>query len=125
MELGKNLDIKELEKSYDAIFLGIGSNISRKMNIEGEELNGVYGGNELLEHEIKLDYQDKTVIISGGGNVAIDVARVVKRQGAKKVMIIYRRNREEMPADEEEIEEAIKDGVEIELIAHRKILVYS
>lgn len=114
MELGKNLDIKELEKSYDAIFLGIGSNISRKMNIEGEELNGVYGGNELLEHEIKLDYQDKTVIISGGGNVAIDVARVVKRQGAKKVMIIYRRNREEMPADEEEIEEAIKDGVEIE-----------
>lgn len=113
MELGRNLHLKDLEKDYDAIFVGIGSNISRKMNIEGEDLNGVYGGNELLEHELKLDYKDKTVIVSGGGNVAIDVARVIKRQNAKKVIIVYRRSREEMPADEKEINEALNDGVEI------------
>ena len=113
MELGNNLLLEDLEKEYDAIFIGIGSNISRKMNIEGEALNGVYGGNELLEKEIKLDYKDKTVIVSGGGNVAIDVARVVKRQNAKKVIIAYRRSKEEMPADELELNEALKDGVEI------------
>lgn len=113
MELGRNLLIEDLEKDYDAIFIGIGSNISRKMNIEGEALNGVYGGNELLEHNIKLDYKDKTVIVSGGGNVAIDVARTIKKQNAKKVLIVYRRSREEMPADEKEINDAIEDGVEI------------
>ncbi|MDO4996222.1 MAG: FAD-dependent oxidoreductase [Bacilli bacterium] len=113
MELGNNLLLEDIEKEYDAIFIGIGSNISRKMNIEGEGLNGVYGGNELLEKEIKLDYKDKTVIVSGGGNVAIDVARVVKRQNAKKVIIVYRRSKEEMPADETELNEALKDGVEI------------
>ena len=113
MELSNNLLLEDLEKEYDAIFIGIGSNISRKMNIEGEALNGVYGGNELLEKEIKLDYKDKTVIVSGGGNVAIDVARVVKRQNAKKVIIVYRRSKEEMPADEIELNQALKDGVEI------------
>lgn len=114
MELGKNLHIEDLDKKYDAIFIGIGANISKKMNINGEELNGVYGGNELLEHNIKLDYEGKTIIVSGGGNVAIDVARTIKRKKAKRVIIIYRRSREEMPADEKEIEDALKDGVEIQ-----------
>lgn len=113
MELGKNLIIEDLEKEYDAIFIGIGSNISRKMNISGEDLYGVYGGNELLEKEIKLDYKDKVVIVSGGGNVAIDVARVIKRQNAKRVIIVYRRSREEMPADEKEVNDCLNDGVEI------------
>ena len=112
MELGKNLSLDDLEKEYDAIYLAIGANLSNKMNIPGENLKNVYGGNELLENNIKLDYKGKTVIVSGGGNVAMDVARTVKRSGAEKVIIVYRRSENEMPADIKEIEDARKDGVE-------------
>ena len=111
-ELGKDFTIDELKSKYDAIFIGIGANISSKMNIPGEELNGVYGGNELLEHKIPLDYKDKTVIVSGGGNVAMDVCRTAKKNGAKNVYVVYRRSEKEMPAEKKEIEEAKEEGIE-------------
>lgn len=111
MELGKNLNLEDLEKEYDAIFLGIGANISQKLGVEGEELLGVYGGNELLEHKLVTDFEGKTVIVNGGGNVAMDCARVIKKQGAKDVFVTYRRSRDEMPAEKKEIEEAIEEGV--------------
>ena len=110
-KLGTDITLKELENKYDAVFLGIGANISAKMDIPGEELKGVYGGNELLEHNINLDYKDKTVIISGCGNVAMDVCRSIKRQGAKKVIVIYRRSEKDMPAERKEYEEAKKEGI--------------
>ena len=111
-ELGKNLNLADLEKQYDAIFLSIGANIPRKMAIEGEELEGVFGGNTLLEKGIHPDYIGKKVAIIGGGNVAMDCARTVKRLGAEKVVVIYRRSRAEMPAEVKEIEDAEKEGVE-------------
>ena len=111
-ELGKNLFMDELKEKFDAIFLAFGSNISKPMSIMGEELNGVLGGNELLENELHPDYTDKSVFVSGGGNVAIDVARTIKRLGAKSVKIVYRRSEAEMPAEVKEIVEAKKDGVE-------------
>lgn len=111
-ELGKNLNLEELEKKYDAIFLSIGANKSTKMGIEGEELNGVYGGNELLEYNLHPNYENKDVAIIGGGNVAIDCARTIKKLGAKKVTIIYRREEEQMPAERKEIEEAKREGIE-------------
>ena len=112
-ELGVNLDLDTLKKEYDAILLSFGANISTKMNVEGEDLEGVYGANELLEFENHPDYKDKIVAVNGGGNTAMDISRTVKRLGAKKVYIIYRRAREQMPAENEEIESAINDGVEI------------
>ena len=81
------------------------------MGVEGEELEGVYGGNELLEYNSHPDYKGKTVVVAGGGNVAMDCARTIKRLGAKKVDVIYRRAREQMPAEDKEIEEAQKEGV--------------
>ncbi len=111
-ELGKNITLKELEERYDNIILAFGANTSSKMNIEGEDLQGVYGGNELLEYSNHPNYTEKTVIINGGGNVAIDVARTVKKMGAKKVIVVYRRARKQMPAEEKEVEEAIKEGIE-------------
>lgn len=111
-ELGRNLNLEELEKKYDAIFLSIGSNKSTKMGVEGEELNGVYGGNELLEYNLHPNYKNKNVAIIGGGNVAIDCARTIKKLGARKVTIIYRREEEQMPAERKEIEEAKKEGIE-------------
>ena len=110
-ELGKNLFLQEIEKQYDAVFLSIGANKSSKMGVEGEELQGVYGGNELLEYKLHPDYNNKTVAVIGGGNVAMDCARTVKKLGAKQVNIIYRRAKEQMPAEEKEIEDAQKEGI--------------
>lgn len=110
-ELGKDIHLKKLTESYDVIFLGIGANVSSKMGIQGEELEGVYGGNELLEYKAHPNYKEKVVSIIGGGNVAMDCAREIKRLGAKQVIVIYRRAREQMPAEFKEVEAAINDGV--------------
>ena len=111
-ELGKNLYLVDLKKEYDAIYLSIGANIPRKMAIEGEELEGVYGGNSLLEKQNHPDYTNKKVAIIGGGNVAMDCARTIKRMGAEQVVVIYRRSEAEMPAESKEISDAKKEGVE-------------
>ena len=111
-QLGKDFTIKELENEYDAIFLAIGANISADMGIEGENLEGVYGGNELLENANHPDYTNKKVVIIGGGNVAMDAARTIKRLGAKEVKVIYRRAEKQMPAEVKEIEDAKNEGVE-------------
>ena len=110
--IGKNFSLEDLENEYDAIFLGFGANVSNKMNIPGEDLEGVYGGNELLENGNHPNYDGKVVVVSGGGNVAMDVARTIKRKGAKKVYVIYRRSEKESPAEIHEIEEAKGEGVE-------------
>lgn len=112
MELGKNFKLDDIIDEYDAIFLGIGANKSTKMGVEGEDLPGVYGGNELLEYKSHPDYEGKTVAVIGGGNVAMDCARTIKRLGAKEVKIIYRRAREQMPAENKEIEDAKKEKIE-------------
>lgn len=111
-ELGKNFNLQELSNNYNAVFLAIGSNISSKMNIEGEELEGVYGANELLENKVFPDFKNKKVAVIGGGNVAMDAARTIKRLGAKETYIIYRRAEEQMPAEKKEIEEAKKEKIE-------------
>lgn len=110
-ELGKNITLEELENKYDAIFLAFGANITTKMGVEGEELKGVYGGNQLLEHNAHPDYQNKKVAVIGGGNVAMDCARTIKRLGAEEVDVIYRRAEEQMPAEAKEIEEAKQEGI--------------
>lgn len=112
-ELGQNLILEKLESEYDAIFLAIGANIPLKMGIKGEELEGVYGGNQLLEKKNHPIYDNKSVAVIGGGNVAIDCARTIKRLGAKDVKIIYRRSEHDMPAEKDEIDCAKKDGIEL------------
>ena len=111
-KLGVNLKLEELKTEYDYIFLAIGANKSAKMGVQGENLEGVYGGNELLEHDIKIDFRNKNVAVIGGGNVAMDCARTIKRQNPKSVKVIYRRAEEQMPAEKKEIEDAKKEGIE-------------
>ncbi len=112
-KLGENLKLDYLTKNYHYVVLAFGANVSSKMGIEGEELKGVYGGNELLENKNHPSYEGKTVIVNGGGNVAMDTARTVKRLGAKSVKIVYRRAKEQMPAEEKEVLDAEKEGIEI------------
>ena len=111
-ELGRNLKLVDLENKYDAVFLSFGANIPTRMNIEGEDLEGVFGGNYLLENGKHPSYIGKKVAIIGGGNVAMDCARTIKRLGAEKVIVIYRRAEKQMPAETKEIEEAKQEGIE-------------
>ena len=111
-KLGQDIKLSDMEKEYDAILLAFGANISSKMGIEGENLEGVYGANEVLEYNSNIDVENKIVAVIGGGNVAMDMARTAKRNGAKTVKIIYRRSEDQMPADKKEIEEAKKEGIE-------------
>ena len=111
-ELGKNLKLEELQKEYDAVFIAIGANILQRPKVEGAELKGVYSANAFLENKKHSSYKGKTVAVIGGGNVALDAARTMKRLEADKVFIIYRRPEEQMPASKEEIEEAKNDNVQ-------------
>lgn len=118
VSLGVDFSLENLQKEYDAIFIGVGANKSNKMNIIGEDTNGVFGGNELLENKTVLDLKGKTVIISGGGNVAMDVSRTIKKQGAKEVIVVYRRSKNEMPAEEKEVEEALEEGIKFNFLTN-------
>lgn len=113
-ELGKDFNLKELSNNYDAVFLGIGATKSSTYNLSENELQGVYNSDVFLRaySERKFIKDLGTVVVIGGGNVAMDSARVAVRMGAKKVKILYRRDRAHMPAREIELEDAIKDGVE-------------
>jgi NADH-quinone oxidoreductase subunit F len=110
---------------FHAVFLSTGAHGSMKLRIPGEGLRGVLPGVEFLR-DINLGKKiemGKKVVVIGGGNVAVDVARSALRLGAKKVGIYYRRSRNEMPAIPEEVEEAIQEGVKIHfLVSPLKII---
>lgn len=119
-EIGKNVSFEHLKKQYDSIYISTGAQLPQKINIPGENLPGVLHGIDFLkdvnlQRTVKIG---KTVAIIGGGNTAIDSARTALRVGAKKVIVLYRRTIDSMPAYENEIHEAIEEGVEImELVA--------
>ncbi|RKY05675.1 NADH-quinone oxidoreductase subunit NuoF [Candidatus Poribacteria bacterium] len=119
-----NLD--ELKrKGYEAIFIGVGAQGSRRLGIPGEELEGVTPGLDFLK-KLNLDggmKLDGKVVVIGGGNVAVDAARSALRLGASEVSIVYRRSKEEMPAIESEVEEAEREGVKIVYLASPKRIV--
>jgi NADPH-dependent glutamate synthase beta subunit-like oxidoreductase len=107
------------EEGYDAIFVAIGAHQGTKISVEGEDLPGVVDGATFLREVNlgqKVDIGDRVAVI-GGGNAAIDAARVSLRIGAKEVTMIYRRTRAEMPAAAEEIEDALDEGIKIVFLA--------
>ena len=113
VEVGKDLSLNELRKQgYEAFYLAVGAQKSAALRIPGEELEGVYGGVDFLR-DINLGGKPalgKKCAVIGGGNVAMDVCRSAVRLGAE-TCIVYRRTADEMPADKEEIREAISEGV--------------
>ena len=115
------------EQGYDAAFIGTGAGLPKFMHIEGENLIGVFSANEYLtranlmkaydrEHAATPLYEAKHVVVCGGGNVAMDAARMAYRLGAEKSTVIYRRTRAEMPARNEEIEHAMEENVEFRFL---------
>jgi len=127
--IGKDISFDQLEKEFDYIYLATGAHKSQKMDVPGEDLKNVYGGVEFLR-DFNADEEKwlkgksslgKNVVVIGGGNSAIDAARVALRLGSD-VTILYRRLRQDMPAAEEEIKAAEEEGVKIDfLVAPLKI----
>ncbi|MFZ1282224.1 MAG: FAD-dependent oxidoreductase, partial [Ignavibacteriaceae bacterium] len=120
-----------MQNGYDAVFIAVGAGLPYFLNIEGENLNGVYSSNEFLtrvnlmkaykfpEFDTPVfNVKDKTVAVFGGGNTAMDAVRTSKRLGAKNAYIIYRRSDAELPARKEEIHHAKQEGIEFLLLAN-------
>jgi len=128
-KIGKDVSFDDIRKEYDAIYVAIGAHQGKNMGIPGEEGPGVWTGTEFLNHVNsgkKVEIGGNVVVI-GGGDTAIDAARVSKRvisdaaamasKLGAEVTILYRRTRAEMPAIEREIEEALEEGIAIEYLA--------
>ena len=113
IELGKDVTLQSLKKDFDAIFLAIGATISTVYALSDKELENVYQSDMFLKayNEDKFLENLGKVIVIGGGNVAMDAARVAVKMGAESVKILYRRDEEHMPARKIELEEALEDGV--------------
>ena len=128
--VGQTVTLDELfAQGYDAVFVGTGAGLPYFLNIPGENFNGVYSANEFLtranlmkaylfpEYDTPIRVGSKVAVI-GGGNVAMDSARVSKRLGADHVYLIYRRSREEMPARAEEAHHAEEEGIDFRLLTN-------
>jgi formate dehydrogenase beta subunit len=126
--MGRDFTLNKLfDKGYKAVFLGIGANSGKQMGIPGEHrsMSGyktginflLYINHYFINKGLKVDLGKKIAVV-GGGNVAMDCARSSLRMGAEEVHLFYRRSREEMPADHEEVEAAEKEGVIFHFLTH-------
>jgi len=126
-ELGKNISLDELKKNYDAVYLGFGVGVARKLDIPGEQMEGVVDAIKFI-YELRNEglpsvaVGDKVAVI-GMGMTAIDAATQAKRLGAKEVTMLYRRTQEEMPCTEYELNIAKLDGCEIMWLAAPKQVI--
>ncbi|MDX9901660.1 MAG: glutamate synthase subunit beta [Aliarcobacter sp.] len=121
-EIGRDKSISDLEKDFDAIFLGIGSTKSNEVKIEGEKSSNVYFAIDFLTGIQKrnlgnknvsyIDVTDKKVVVIGGGDTAMDCVRTSVREGATSVKCLYRRNEANMPGSKKEVVNAKEEGVE-------------
>ncbi len=135
--VGRTRTIEQLmkEDGFDACYIGVGAGLPRFMNIEGEQLVGVYSANEYLTRaNLMKAYQfgkgsdtpiakSRKVAVLGGGNVAMDSARTAMRLGADNVYLIYRRSEQEMPARVEEVHHAKEEGIEFHLLRNPKSII--
>ena len=120
VEVGKDVTIQQLRgEGYKGFYLAIGAQKSAKLRIPGEELEGVLGGVDFLR-EVNLGNKPdigRRCAVIGGGNVAMDVCRSAVRLGAEETYVFYRRSEEEMPADPEEVREAMEEGVKFRFLS--------
>jgi formate dehydrogenase beta subunit len=123
VEIGKEITISDLQKEYDAIFIGVGAQNSSKMGVDGEDkgYKGFIQGIRYL-YEINMGRdpypEGKKVVVVGGGNVAIDCVRCSFRIGKQDVNLVYRRSRAEMPADPVEVKDAEEEGVKFHFLCN-------
>ncbi|MEN6321373.1 MAG: FAD-dependent oxidoreductase [Syntrophaceae bacterium] len=121
VNIGKDVTIAQLRKEgFKAFFMGVGTQICKTVGVKGEDLEGVYPAYDFLVQANRKDpvKLGKRVAVIGGGNAAIDAARMARRLGAEEVFIAYRRGLEEMPAGALEVKEAEDEGIKIETLTY-------
>ncbi len=114
--VGRDIAIEDIKRDFDAMFIGIGAHNDRQLNLVGESAPNVMSAVKMLRdigEGFAPSFKDETVVVIGGGNVAMDVARSSVRLGARRVIVVYRRRRVDMTALEEEIRNALAEGCEI------------
>ncbi|MBK6381193.1 MAG: NAD(P)-dependent oxidoreductase [Chitinophagaceae bacterium] len=123
-ELGKNISLADLQKDFDAVYLGMGVGLARQLEIPGEELEGVEDAIKFIYNIRHKGYENvavgEKVAVIGMGMTAIDAATQAKRLGAKEVTMLYRRTQEEMPCTQHELDIAMLDGCKIVWLASPK-----
>ncbi|HEX5623708.1 MAG TPA: FAD-dependent oxidoreductase, partial [Sulfuricurvum sp.] len=121
-EVGKDIEFDEIADKHDALFIGIGATKSKIANIAGENASNVFPAMDYLtaiqrknfgtSYDKKFDFKDLEVVVIGGGDTAMDCVRTAKREGAKNVTCLYRRDAHNMPGSQKEYKNAVEEGVE-------------
>ncbi|NCO00593.1 MAG: glutamate synthase subunit beta [Epsilonproteobacteria bacterium] len=134
-EVGKDIAFEDIASEHDAMFIGVGATKSKSAGISGEKASNVYAAidyltniqrkNFKLSYEKKFDFKDLNVVVIGGGDTAMDCLRTAKREGAKSVTCLYRRDAHNMPGSQKEYKNAMEEGVDFTFFASPKEIVLS
>jgi len=132
-EVGKDITFEEIAQKHDAMFIGIGATKAKKASINGEKAPNVYKAMEYLtaiqrknfklSYDKKFDFKDKNVVVIGGGDTAMDCLRTAKREGAKSVTCLYRRDAHNMPGSQKEYKNAMEEGVDFTFFVSPKEII--
>jgi glutamate synthase (NADPH/NADH) small chain len=132
-EVGKDLTFEEIADKHDAMFIGVGATKAKNAGLAGENAPNVYAAMDYLtniqkknfkiSYEKKFDFKDKNVVVIGGGDTAMDCLRTAKREGAKSVTCLYRRDELNMPGSKKEYKNAMEEGVDFTFLASPKEII--
>lgn len=132
-EVGKDISFEEIASSHDAMFIGVGATKAKRAGLKGEGASNVYDAMDYLtaiqkkrfnsSYDKKFDFKDLNVVVIGGGDTAMDCLRTAKREGAKSVTCLYRRDEKNMPGSKKEYKNAMEEGVDFTFLASPKEVV--
>jgi len=132
-EVGKDISFEDIEKSHDAIFIGVGATKAKRASLVGENASNVYDAMDYLTaiqkkrfkttYDKKFDFKDLNVVVIGGGDTAMDCLRTAKREGAKNVTCLYRRDEKNMPGSKKEYKNAMEEGVDFAFLSAPKKII--
>ena len=132
-EVGRDISFEEIADKHDAMFIGVGATKAKKASINGENASNVYNAMDYLtaiqrknfkmSYDKKFDYKDKDVVVIGGGDTAMDCLRTAKREGAKSITCLYRRDAHNMPGSQKEYKNAMEEGVDFTFFVSPKEIV--
>lgn len=132
-EVGKDITFEEIANTHDAMFIGVGATKSKSASLSGEKASNVYDAIDYLtqiqrknfksKYDKKYDFKDRDVVVIGGGDTAMDCLRTAKREGAKSVTCLYRRDAHNMPGSKKEYKNAMEEGVDFTFFASPKEVI--
>jgi glutamate synthase (NADPH/NADH) small chain len=132
-EVGKDIDFADIASEHDAMFIGVGATKAKSAGISGENAPNVYKAMDYLtniqrknfkkSYSKKFDFKDLNVVVIGGGDTAMDCLRTAKREGAKSVTCLYRRDEHNMPGSKKEYKNAMEEGVDFTFLVSPKEII--